>query len=348
MKSVLCITAYDRPDLFKQCLENLIVKYPCGADKIVVSVDGMTAAQSDASGNVAVMSIAQDYYNRKLLTDLDYSLNNCGVAKTTNKSIYRASLPGIGPYGTHDDCVIIHCDSDTYIQKTGWCKDVVDFLDTHREVGLIAPDIPGRYMRLHRYDYDEIEYALGMVWATRRSVCEEVIDYLGKGFFDEHIQHQFDPDICYRIRMKGYRVGVKDFGKLVDLGVSTGDSSRSETVSRGGFEFLKKWNLYFTGQFSYKSPMMLRWDEFPLNYLWRRLWLSQFDFNQSPPRVSLQNHDFDLINVPVTPSKWLLKECREALQYNLTFKGTSNYSSTDNNLLTGKRGWNVQDNRNSE
>lgn len=336
MKTILTMTAYDRADLLDKALESLLVTYPCGADQIFVV--------ADTPKDPRVLEVLRKWKNTFVQPDqwsyfdFDITPSNRGVARATNYALDSAA-------GRNAD-FLIHVDSDTFIERKDWCKDVVKFLQTHPEVGLVAPDLPGRYMRIHRPDYDEIEYALGMVWATSTQNYYAVRHYFGEGFFDENIQHQFDPDVCYRIRQLNKRIGIIDIGKLVDLGVGSGDSSRSEIVWKGGFEFLKKWNTYFVGQFNYKSPMMLRWDEFPLNYLWRRTWLAQcVDVNTNPQRVALQGHTFEMIHLPVTPGKWLREETKEALKYNIVLKDTSDYEKVDKELLAGKRNWEIADGR---
>lgn len=338
MKVTLVMTIYNRADLLEKTLENLIVKYPCGADQIFIFSDGATEE---------VLAVAKKYSSNFLNVQLVECIH-LGIPGINNAAMSHAR----GNDGTIKSDIVIRTDSDFYVESAGWAKKLGQFLVDHPEVGIAAPDWTGHYMRIHRPDYDEIEYAMGAVLACRGEVYDLVAASLGSGFFDVQIGHQWDPDVCYRVRMLGYRVGIIPLGNCVNLGEGTGDSAppvltKDSSPTKGGFQFLKKWNKYFTGLFCYKSPMMLRWDEFPLNYLWRRMWLAQLDFsdhkNKDPFQVSLQGHTFDQICIPITPGKWLLKETREALENNLVFKGEDNLRDTDLDLLTGKRGWTPAD-----
>lgn len=341
-KVTLCITIYNRSDLLEKTLENLLVTYPCGADEVLLYSDG---ASED------VLAVAQRYCDKYPNVSL-FKAAHLGIPMINNIAMGKAR----GNDLTIMNDVIVRSDSDFYIASAGWTKKLGQFLVDYPEVGIAAPDWTGRYMRIKRPGYDEIEYAMGAIMACRGEVYDLVSQMYGAGFFDRDISHQWDPDVCYRVRMLGYRVGIVPVGDCIDLGAGTGDSAppvltKDTSPVKGGFQFLKKWNLYFTGQFCYKSPMMLRWDEFPLNYLWRRMWLAQVKsergsvlwVNDQPKYESLQNHNFEMIKFPITPGKWLLNETREALEKNLVFKGEDNLRDTDLDLLTGKRGWTPAD-----
>lgn len=344
MKIVLTLTAYDRPELLKIALENLIVKYPSGADEIHVVVDRGVGEGCEPEINKII-----SYYGEKFC-----SLNTAGDFRSTtlDKNYGVAIATNVSLNIDEDYDVFVHVDSDTYIEKAGWARKLADFLINNPEVGLAAPDLPGRYMRIKRRGrfmpkdndgYNEIEYALGMIWACRKEVVSKVRSSNALGVFDENIHHQFDPDLCIRIRMLGYRVGIINIGKLVDLGVGTGDSSRSESVQRGGFEFLKKWNEYFLGYFHYKSPGSLTWPTFPPNFVWRRLWLSQFFENEKIPQVKLQDHLFDIVNFPWDAGKWNLEGTRKHLEKDVVLSGTDEFEKVDKELLAGKRQWETRD-----
>ena len=327
MTCCLCLTAFDRPELLEQALENLLFTFPSGADEIVVVSDG----PKDPKINDLVAA-----YKSKSPISFSHIAwpANHGIAEATNASM--SAFNGI----------CIHVDSDCFIRKSGWAKVMAEFLVCHPEIGLLAPDILGRYMRIHRPDYDEIEYALGMVLAIRQDVLRKVKSFESTGFYDNAIHHQYEADLALRVRMCGYRVGIIDLGEFVDLGVGKGDSSRSTSVWRGGFEFLRKWNLYFTGQYRYKSPFMIRWDEYPLNYLWRRQWLAQFPYNNAPRHEPIQGHNFDIVEFPITPGKWLLQQTRDCLKQNVVFSGCDEFEKIDPELLAGKRQWGIGDLKN--
>lgn len=328
----LCMTVYDRPDLLDKALEGLFVTYPCGADMLVVVGDG-----PKSSDVYNVLEKYQKYF--PVSYRIDKRVDNRGIAFATNHSLSIASKLAD---------VLIHIDSDFYVCKAGWAKDIANFLKTHKEVGIAAPDLKGRYMRIVRPEYHEIEYALGMVLAIRTTDYHDIKSFFGTGFFDQDISHQFDPDICYRIRMRGKRIAIIPLGECVNLGEGSGDSSvvtKNSNVCKGGFEFLRKWNLRFTGSFRYKSPAMLRWDEFPLNYIFRKQWLAQFPINENLTQLNAQGHDFDAVTFPISRSKWQLEQTREAIKQNVNLAGADNYGDVDEDLLIGKRAWNVTDRR---
>lgn len=325
MTTALCMTAYDRPDLLEKTLQGLFGDYNCGADAFVIVVDG-----SKDSEITRVIDRYQSYFPYHVV--VSYAENK-GIAYATNLSMdIGASLAN----------VVIHIDSDMYIGKDNWTKDFEKFLYDNPIVGIAAPDLNGRYMRIKRPGYDEIEYALGMVLAMRTTEYNKVKNYRGKGFFDEGIHHQFDPDICYRTRMLGLRVGIIPVGHCEHLGEGTGDSSKrtkESTAIRGGFEFNEKWNWYFTGTFKYKSPAMLRWDEYPLNYIFRKLWMSQFNLNPQPRPEVIQDHTFDMIKFPISVKKWQQDAARFAVEHDVKFNGADTYENVSLDLLLGNKTW---------
>ena len=329
MSVAICVNAYDRADLLQKTLQNLILEHPCGADYLVIYVDG----SPDPNLVPMAMSSIQWAINSSMQVHVIDGNPNVGIAK--------ACTHAFGSIYDKVD-VVIHVDSDILVEQAGWAPKLEKFLMTHHEVGIAGPDIKGRYMRIHRLGYDEIEYCIGMIMAFRSRDYRQLANFMGDGFFDANIGHQWDPDVCYRARMLGHRVGIIDIGKTTHLGEGTGDSSRA-SACKGGFEFLRKWNLYFTGQFRYKSPMMLRWDEFPNNYLWRRQWLAQFSYNERNPVEIIQEHKFELVQYPITPTKWLLPQTKDALRTNVIFSGEDKYEDVDPELLSGARNWNLGD-----
>lgn len=336
VKTALTITTYDRPELFQKVLDNLMVKYPCESDFVCVTLD------RDIFDDIGkkFREITNPYFERGLVELSSFQETN-GIARATNASLDRGLY---GSWGVRDDTdVVVHIDSDCYVEQSGWVPKMAQFLRDHPEVGLVAPDLPGRYMRIKRPGYDEVEYALGMVWAMRKDVLDKVKDFHGVGVFDENIHHQFDPDLCYRVRMLGKRIALMDVGNVVDLGVGTGDSSRTSSTWIGGFEFLRKWNLHHLGIFNYKSPMCLTWNMFPLNFLWRKLWLSQFQKNEELFQECFQGHTFDLVKIPWDQGKWQLKQSRLSLIENICFSGVDSFEKVSEDLLSGKRHWSVED-----
>jgi GT2 family glycosyltransferase len=327
MTVALTMCVYDRPDLLDRALNCLTNDHPSGADHVFVYGDGPT--------NPDVIPTVCKHLQMARGASLVHGAH-VGIATGNNVVMDQA-------VATDDVDVIIRMDSDITVLRAGWVATLADFLRKHPEIGILAPNLPGRYMRIHRDGYDEIEYALGMIMAVRRDVYAQLNRHKANGFLDSDISHQWDPDVCYRVRDLGYRVGIIDIGEVVDLGTGTGDSSRI-TAQRGGFEFLKKWNIRFLGNhFRYKSPYMLRWDEFPLNYLWRREWLAQFPYNERPRVEMVQDHKFEMIEMPITPSKWLLPQTRDGLRIHANYSGLDDFDRIDPELLTGARNWNVGD-----
>ena len=334
MTTRLVIPIYDRPEFLKQTLQACVDDYPCQAEQIYLYSDGASKE---------VIDVAQDFVNRHSHVKL-IQLTHIGMAEVNSLAMRDAM---------NEVDTVIRMDADCVVKQLGWAGNMEAMLSVCPEIGILAPDWPGRYMRIERKQagYDEVEYCLGIIMGIRSSVLKEATNYLGNGFFDRNLHHQFEPDICLRVRMLGYRVALQGIGDFVHLGEGLGDSAkqdRDSNVCKGGYEFLKKWNKRFVGEhFQYKSPMMLRWDEFPPNYLWRRMWLSQFDFSNLPKPViaTIQGHQFELVNFPVTPGKWILKESKEAIEADWQADQSDDYAKVDLDLLTGKRGWRVDDAR---
>jgi len=344
MTTAIVTFAYDRPDLLERMLTCVTKEYPSGVDYLFVFGDGPTNPDVIPMVQKCLQLPMADATGIGVEIDKNYFVEGAclikhahvGIANGTNTIMdIAAETDGVD--------VIIRMDGDVQILKAGWANTMAEFMCKHPEIGILAPDLPGRYMRIHRDGYDEVEYVLGAVMAIRTEVYNQLVDYDGE-FFDTSLHHQWDPDVCLRTRMLGYRIGVLPVGEFVDLGVGTGDSSNSVSTSLGGFEFLCKWNRKFLGNhYRYKSPYMLRPDEFPLNYLWRREWLAQFPYNERPRVDTIQDHKFEMIEVPITPSKWLLPQTRDGLRIQARYNGIDRFEKVDPELLTGKRGWSIGD-----
>lgn len=321
----ICIVTHDRLDILTKVLEDIDIY--CRSNYELVIVD-------DASTDLKVKEYLIAFKQRsKKPVSIYFNETSQYAAKAFNKAFELAK----GDY-------LVHLESDTLVPYNGWDLILQTYLDNYKEVGLIAPDVPGCHIRLHRGTYDEVEWSLGNVWMIRRSTFEEV------GGWDETLLHAFEIEYCYRLRMRGYRVGLALPVKRVHLDTTTdenkaSDPTRKEKVHRGTFEFLRRLNLYYLGFFYYKSPFMITWEELPINRVFRKQVFCQEHLNSNPEPYVVQNHRMELIREIQDPGKYREKEAEELVEGNRILNMQNRWEDCDEDLLYGKRKWGIERDR---
>jgi glycosyltransferase involved in cell wall biosynthesis len=179
-----------------------------------------------------------------LLTELEGAQDHrCTVIRNeTNQGLSVATNQGlmIGRYDT-----LIHMDDDAVIRRRGWNQAFHEFLIKHPEVGIAAPD-RGPVGSIAHEGFTEVRWFLGMVWALRRSIFEEI------GGYDEQLQHQQECDMCLRVRLHGYLAAQCPHVPIQDVIHNDPGGPRSEiSLAREDFgtvQFCDKWAQYFLGR----------------------------------------------------------------------------------------------------
>lgn len=207
---------------------------------------------------------------------------NVGYAGAVCELMGRAETEYIG-----------YCDNDIRIQSPGWDETMAGYLDRFHELGMVFP-VGGAY-QIKRPGYQEIMWGTGFCWMLSRLAMVDT------GPFDTTLGHQEEADYCLRVRMAGYRCGAA-INVLVSHDASaTSDASQNERISRGVVKWVDKWNRYFNGKgFSYHSPNVTRWEDWPPNALYlEEYWKAKLPgLNDSPEVKKLDGRDYDLIKVP--------------------------------------------------
>ena len=159
------------------------------------------------------------------------------IRNETNRGLSVGTNQGLeaGKY----DC-LIHIDDDVLIEKMGWNQVLRDYLVKCPELGLVAPGHVSPFIQ--QDGYREVCWALGMVWAIRKSLIDDI------GGYDPQLHHQNECDLALRVRLAGYKVGcVQDFFPIHnDPGVKSESGAAREHV--GCVQFRDKWASYFNGR----------------------------------------------------------------------------------------------------
>lgn len=344
MKTTLIMACYNRSEILKQVLNALWVQKP-KADHILFIDDASTDPEVQIS-----LKMFTDRWNedRSKCRFIRKEVNE-GTAKAHNEALSIA-------FNEYQSDLVIALDSDTIIHDNNWYNNITDFSDKHREVGLISPDKPGCYIRLRRDGYDEVEFTIFSCYAVRREVWEAVTQHSGycvrvntdepvrtvESWYDESLQTSWDCDTCYRIRRLGYRVAVLPGTTVEDLG--SNDSTLARNFSCSNFLFNQKWNRILLGRSIYKSRgACLRWEDFPLNVLFRRLVnAQQGTWKVQPATGQLSLHSSDNVsflacrgNMPTG------EELRAFIKADVFIATEQAFEDIDPDLANGKRGFDL-------
>lgn len=252
--NTLVVSTYNRPDLLTNFLTRLSQQDLSGFMTRIVD-----DCSTDPRVQEALVRASRSWPGPIHIT---YGQENQGISQRINSVL-------INEFYNNNAEIAVVLDPDVEIDPTDWPQRLVKFLQEHKEVGLVVPDKPGSYLRLHRKDYDEVEWAVSLCYAVRQNVFRLAI-LQDSYWFDPELYSSQDPDLCYRLRLLGYRIVVMKDCQVKDLGV--GQSTVSDKLARSNWHFNQKWNSRLLGRFPYKCPGgFLRWEDWPLNLLFRRL-----------------------------------------------------------------------------
>jgi len=189
---------------------------------------------------------------------------NQGLSIGTNQGL----AAGVG------DC-LIHLDDDCIIQTPGWNQILRNYI-MRPEIGMA---MPGSYNEaIHHEDYDELKWGLGMCWAIRKSLFDEI------GGYDPQLMHQNECDMALRVRMSDLRVagvpGISIFHN--DPGGPRSDISKARE-HLGCVQFRDKWASYFKGKgWTYGTDPVSLMQHWPPDEEFMRRWALQEGVNINP------------------------------------------------------------------
>jgi glycosyltransferase involved in cell wall biosynthesis len=314
------IPCYNRLPELKQTIENVYHTLHNNFELIIID-DNSNKDVKDYLASVAFQLLIQD-------CKIQYHYINKGLSVSVNEGLKLATQP-----------YIAHLDSDILIPFDNWGTIMENYLTWFPEIGMIAPDYPGHHLRLHRGIYDEVEYCMGGSFCIRK----EIVDKIG-GYDENLLPGQLEVDLCYRVRMLGYRVALIPGLTWVHLDNSQG----MEKHYKGGFEFFRKWNMYHLGFFHFKSPAMMYWDDFPLNQLFRRQVCAQEGFKQGLDPLTLQGHSCEIIKTPMSIGRWREDEFCELVRANQIFWKSDTLDTVDADFLMSKKQWSAELNKDED
>jgi len=194
--------------------------------------------------------IVDDYPNDKALKAIDKSkLKNIKVIfLRRHESASYARNVGIEYSILKEDAeYIIFLDSDVKIVDEYWIDKLVNILEAHKEIGILAPIIytPRNYQTFTRRKIQFLDYVPSACIIVRRAVFEKI------GGFDTNFWPlgNEDPDFCNRVRSAGYRIATT---KLVKVLHQTTEKKRKSIY----------WSFVCTKNYVRYILLNLRWKNF--------------------------------------------------------------------------------------
>jgi GT2 family glycosyltransferase len=248
----ISILAMNRPAILKETVES-VLKYATQPYEVII-VDNGSTDQETISFLKSIEDRATVIFNDK----------NLGLSVGTNQG-FEASK-----YDT-----LIHLDDDCVIRAPAW-NAIMSSYFSREEIGMV---LPGVYNEAIKQDgYMELKWGLGMCYALRKSLFEEI------GGYDPQLYHQNECDMALRVRMSGKKVaGITDFNAIHnDPGGPRSDISLAREHI-GCVQFRDKWASYFKGMdWNYGTDPIYLMQHWPPDEEFMRRWALQEGVNINP------------------------------------------------------------------
>lgn len=275
MGTSVCVVTMDRPDTLLATLQSLYASLAQPYEIIVVD---------NASTNDQQLRILDDAetHGVKVIRNTE----NLGLSMATNQGFEAASFD-----------TLIHMDDDVLIHQSGWNHVMSSYMETYPKVGMVVPSSDG--LSIQRDGYREITWGLGMCWAIRKAIVDDI------GGYDPQLWHQNECDMALRVRMAGYHVaGIQDVHVIHnDPGGTRSDLSLARE-HLGCVQFRDKWTSYFRGRdWTYGTQPLYLMQHWPPDQEFFRLFALQNGVNLNPP-PDVAFEDWPMAGQPHDPEKW--------------------------------------------
>lgn len=171
--------------------------------------------------------------------------------------------------------ILIHLDDDAILPEPGWNLVLEKYL-SNPEIGMVLPGLHGE--SIVRDGYHEIKWGLGMCYALKRSLYEDI------GGYDPQLYHQNECDMALRVRMAGYKVAGVEGLKAIhnDPGGPRSEMSLAREHI-GCVQFRDKWASYFHGRnWNYGTDPISLMQHWPPDEEFMREWALQKNLNINP------------------------------------------------------------------
>lgn len=208
----------DRPNLLAQTVD-AIVDTAVEPYEIIIVDNNSTTPEA-----VELLDIYDGYRAQVIRNQA-----NLGLSVATNQGFNAAQF----------DC-LIHMDDDCLVRHVGWNKVMEGYLDNPK-IGMVVPYRTP--LSIQQDGYREITWGLGMVWAIRRSLFEDI------GGYDPQLLHQNECDMALRVRLAGLHVAaIEDFTPIHNDPNTTRSEMAVMREHLGCVQFRDKWTSYFRGR----------------------------------------------------------------------------------------------------
>ena len=228
MRCDIIIPIWNQLEFTRDCIENLIknTEYPYR----FILIDNA----SDNKTRVYLESLKE---GRPLNLELIRNEENLGFVKAVNQGLKTSDAPYV--------CIL----NNDAVPAPGWLTRMIDFAQTHKDVGLINPQCNGhlntpinlyaKMLEKHKDEYMEMNQCQGFCMLIKREVIDR-IGYLDEAFgiggFD-------DTDYSMRAGLAGYRSACIRSSYVYHREHVSFDAmgDRKRLVSKGEKEYFKKW-----------------------------------------------------------------------------------------------------------
>ena len=231
MKCDIIIPVWNQPEFTKSCIDSILknTAYPYR----VILVDNA----SEKETKEYLEGLKKEY---GASFELIRNEENAGFIKAVNQALKVSSAPYV--------CIM---NNDT-VAASGWLERMVDFAETHKDVGLINPqcdghadmpiDVYARNLVSLKGVYMEMNQCHGFCMLVKREVVEKIgslDEQFGIGGYD-------DTDYSMRAHLAGYRcVAIKDAYVYHRLHTSFNKAgTREEWVRRNRKAYYNKWGKH--------------------------------------------------------------------------------------------------------
>ena len=189
---------------------------------------------------------------------------NLGLSVATNQGFEAARY----------DC-LVHLDDDCLVRHDGWNRIIENHFDATAKIGMVVPTTTP--LSIDHGTYREITWGLGMCWAIRASLVDDI------GGYDPQLLHQNECDMALRVRLAGFHVAAVD--GFTAIHNDPGEQRSPMSIARerlGCVQFRDKWASYFRGRdWNYGTDPIYLMQHWPpdQDFLRRFAWQAGVDLN---------------------------------------------------------------------
>jgi GT2 family glycosyltransferase len=261
-----CIVSYHSRELLKNCLDSLDINHPEASYEIIVvdnhSTDGSAEMLNRSYPDIILISLQMD--------------------ESYTRAMNRALRTAKGQF-------LVQLNPDTVIKPGVW-DALLEFMDSHVEVGICTPKVLNRDGTLQKQcrrsaagPWDTFCYMIGLsrLFPKNRRFAGYLMTYLDEdishpcdavsgscmvirrevintiGYLDESFYaYQEDSDLCFRARQAGFQVYYVPAGQIIHFGGLGGSLVHAR---RSIYEWHRSYWIYYQKHFAHRKLFLINW-----------------------------------------------------------------------------------------